>query len=107
MDINTRRKDELNVLEKIYNARQCDFEKRANIERKELASKLNEVTLEEMEKITIETIKEQEKRQEVLEKLDQLVENYEIKMAYYMEERYKQGFKDGVNLMKECNENKW
>lgn len=106
MDINTRRKDELNVLEKIYNARQCDFEKRANIERKELASKLNEVTLEEMEKITIETIKEQEKRQEVLEKLDQLVENYEIKMAYYMEERYKQGFKDGVNLMKECNENK-
>ncbi len=97
---------ELNVLEKIYNARQCDFEKRANIERKELASKLNEVTLEEMEKITIETIKEQEKRQEVLEKLDQLVENYEIKMAYYMEERYKQGFKDGVNLMKECNENK-
>ena len=97
---------ELKELEKIYNARQCDFEKRANIERKELASKLNEVTLEEMEKITIETIKEQEKRQEVLEKLDQLVENYEIKMAYYMEERYKQGFKDGVNLMKECNENK-
>ena len=107
MDINTRRKDELKKKEKIYNARQCDFEKRANIERKELASKLNEVTLEEMEKITIETIKEQEKRQEVLEKLDQLVENYEIKMAYYMEERYKQGFKDGVNLMKECNENKW
>lgn len=97
---------ELNVLEKLYNARQCDFEQRANAERRELASKLNGVTLEEMEKAIIEAVKEQEKKQEVLEKLDKLVENYEIKMAYYMEERYKQGFKDGVNLIKECGENK-
>ena len=29
----------------------------------------------------------------------------EIKMAYYMEKRYKQGFKDAMHLLKQCNNN--
>lgn len=97
-------KESINMLDKIYEARQYDFEKRANIDRKELAKKLNHVTIEEVEAVIQENIEEQYKKQELMEKLDKLVENYEIKMAYYMEKGYKQGFKDGVNLLKQCSE---
>jgi len=97
-------KESMNMLDKIYEARQYDFEKRADIARKELAEKLNNITIEEVEKMIKENIEEQYRKQELMEKLDKLVENYEIKMAYYMEQGYKQGFKDGVNLLKQCSE---
>lgn len=96
-------KEEINMLEKIYNARMYDFEKKANADRKELADKLNNVTIEEIEQILQENVKEQYKKQEIINKLDELVENYEIKIAYYMEKRYKQGFIDAIHLIKECN----
>lgn len=97
-------KESMDMLDKIYEARQEDFEKRANITRKELAEKLNNITIEEVENMIQESIEEQHKKQELMEKLDKLVENYEIKMAYYMEQGYKQGFKDGINLLKQCSE---
>ena len=95
--------EELDMLDKIYNARQQDFERRANMDRQILADKLNNITIEEVEGVIKENIEEQYKKQELMEKLDKLVENYEIKMAYYMEKGYKQGFKDGVNLLKQCD----
>ena len=101
-DINI--KEEINMLDKIYNTRLDDFELEANIDRKKLAERLNNVTMEEIEEILQQNIKEQYKKQEVFNKLDKLVENYEIKMAYYMEKRYKQGFKDAIELLKECEE---
>ncbi len=97
-------KENLDMLDKIYTARQYDFENRANIDRKELADKLNHITIEEVEAVIQKNIEEEYKKQELMEKLDKLVENYEIKMAYYMEKGYKQGFKDGVNLLKQCSE---
>lgn len=97
-------KENLDMLDKIYTARQYDFENRANIDRKELADKLNQITIEEVEDVIQKNIEEEYKKQELMEKLDKLVENYEIKMAYYMEKGYKQGFKDGVNLLKQCSE---
>lgn len=97
-------KENIDILDKIYTARQYDFEKNANIDRKELADKLNHITIEEVEAVIQKNIEEQYKKQELMEKLDKLVENYEIKMAYYMEKGYKQGFKDGVNLLKQCQE---
>ena len=97
-------KENIYILDKIYTARQYDFEKNANIDRKELADKLNHITIEEVEAVIQKNIEEQYKKQELMEKLDKLVENYEIKMAYYMEKGYKQGFKDGVNLLKQCQE---
>lgn len=97
-------KENLDMLDKIYTARQYDFEDRANIDRKELADKLNHITIEEVEAVIQKNIEEEYKKQELMEKLDKLVENYEIKMAYYMEKGYKQGFKDGVNLLKQCSE---
>ena len=97
-------KENIDMLDKIYTARQYDFEKSANIDRKELANKLNHITIEEVEDVIQKNIEAQYKKQELMEKLDKLVENYEIKMAYYMEKGYKQGFKDGVNLLKQCQE---
>ena len=97
-------KENLDMLDKIYTARQYDFEDRANMDRKELADKLNHITIEEVEAVIQKNIEEEYKKQELMEKLDKLVENYEIKMAYYMEKGYKQGFKDGVNLLKQCSE---
>lgn len=98
-------KEEINMLEKIYNTRLYDFEENSNMDRKELANKLNNITMEEIEQILQENIEEQYQKQEILSKLDKLVENYEIKIAYYMEKRYKQGFKDAIHLMKECEDN--
>lgn len=97
-------KGNIDMLDKIYEARQNDFEKRANMDRKELAEKLNHITIEEVEAVIQKNIEEQFQKKELMEKLDKLVENYEIKMAYYMEKGYKQGFKDGVNLIKQCSE---
>lgn len=97
-------KENIDMLDKIYTARQYDFESRANMDRKELADKLNHITIEEVEAVIQKNIEEEYKKQELMEKLDKLVENYEIKMAYYMEKGYKQGFKDGVNLLKQCSE---
>ena len=95
--------EKINMLDRIYNTRMYDFEQNANIDRKELAEKLNNVTMEEIEKILQDSLKEQYKKQEIIGKLDKLVENYEIKMAYYMEKRYKQGFIDAIHLIKECD----
>lgn len=96
--------ENLDMLDKIYAARQYDFESKASIDRKELENKLNHITIDEVEAVIQQKIKEEDNRQELIEKLDKLVENYEIKMAYYMEKGYKQGFKDGVNLLKQCSE---
>lgn len=96
--------EKINILDKLYNARQYDFEQKANLDRKELMNKLNHITMEDMEIAIQENVKEQEKKQEMLKKLDELIENYEIKIAYYMEKGYKQGFKDGINLLKQCEE---
>ena len=41
-------------------------------------------------------------KKELINKMELLIENYEIKMANCLESGYKQGFKDPVNLMQEC-----
>lgn len=92
----------LDILSKIYEARQYDFEKLASVERKEIKDKLNDVTIEELQAVIEANISEKNKCREIEEKLEQLTENYEIKMAFYMEKRYKQGFKDGICLLKQC-----
>ena len=93
---------EIDMLDKIYTIRQYDFEEEIKKCKQQLKNKLNSVTMEEVQN----TIKTgiQENQKEILKKLEQLIENYEIKMAYYMEQRYKQGFKDAINLMRRCEE---
>lgn len=92
------------MLGKIYNARQEDFKQKANCDRKELEDRLKDTTIDEIKGLIEKNVTEYSVKQEILEKLEQLIENYEIKTAYYMEKRYKQGFKDGMNLLKQCEE---
>lgn len=69
-----------------------------------MKEKLNDVSIEEIQNILEKSIENAEKRNSALKKLDMLVENYEIKMAEYVEQGYKQGFKDAFNLFMECEE---
>ena len=47
-------------------------------------------------------IKESENSKELKEILNQIEENYSIRITQYNKEIYKQGFIDGVNLMINC-----
>lgn len=69
---------------------------------KELQEKLKVISVEEVQEALEKVIKDSEKRKEIKDKLNELIENYEIKMAYFIEEGYKQGFKDAFNLIMEC-----
>ena len=69
---------------------------------KELQEKLKVISVEEVQEALEKVIKDSEKRKGIKDKLNELIENYEIKMAYFIEEGYKQGFKDAFNLIMEC-----
>ncbi len=94
--------EELRMLDKIYNIR----EEEININDAELRNKLNEVTLDEIKNYIENNMDNKENQENILKKLDLLIEKYEIKMANYLEKGYKQGFKDTVNLILECMKNK-
>lgn len=97
MDIEELDKN-IKILDNIYAARQEKLGKCTE----ELKEKLNDVSIEELQKILEKNIENAEKRNEVIQKLDLLIENYEIKMASFIEDGYKQGFKDAFELFMEC-----
>ncbi len=41
-------------------------------------------------------------KKEVICKIEKLIENYEIQIAYYSKKNYKQGFKDAFLLYTQC-----
>ena len=86
------------MLNKLYEARQENLGKISNA----LQSKLNDVSLEEVQKLIQENIENNKNRDKVIKELDLLIEDYEIKMSDFMEQSYKQGFKDAFNLFVEC-----
>ena len=101
-------KHKLDMLDKIYNMREEELELENKQDRKNLNGKLNEVKLEDIE----ETIKNKldkidkntniNEREEIIKKIEQLIENYEIQIAYYSEKNYKRGFKDAFLLYSQC-----
>ena len=93
--------ENLNMIEEIYSLRQEKLGKCT----KELQGKLNDITLDELQKVLEKSIESTERKNEALKQLDSLIENYEMKMARYVEESYKQGFKDAFNLFIECEKN--
>ena len=88
------------MLNKIYELRQDEFEAENSKDRKALSKILNEVKLEEIEDKINELSKKDAKS--IIQKLDLLVENYEIQIAYYSQKNYKQGFKDAICLCMQC-----
>ena len=94
----TKLTENLEMLNKLYEARQENLGKISNA----LQNKLNDVSVEEVQKLIQENIENNKNRDKVLKELDLLIEDYEIKMSDFMEQSYKQGFKDAFNLFVEC-----
>lgn len=94
--------EEKSILQKLYEVKQYEMEEEIRkIENDELDRKINPINMEEI----IKLIKEQnrtEQQKEILEKVEKIIENYEIKISFYSEMYYKEGVKDGINLYKEC-----
>lgn len=108
--------ERLDMLDKIYLARQEELEQENRQTRENVKRQLNKVSLEEIEEAiekqfqTIEKfqcknqtiIKEKEA---IIHKIELLIENYELQIAYYSEKNYKTGFKDAVCLCAQCFSN--
>ena len=88
------------MIGELYNLREEEIGK--NI--KELKNKLNNVSEGKIQELIEKSVENVDNKEEILKKLGLLIENYEIKIASYMEEGYKQGFKDAFKLVMECIE---
>ncbi len=51
---------------------------------------------------TKEIIEKSDNQKEIVKMLENIEENYNIKIGEYIKEFYKQGFIDGINLMLNC-----
>lgn len=98
----------LDMLEKIYETRELDFEEENKKDRMILSELSHGVSLEEIEANLKQLLKKIEKDKQtkedksILEQLERLIENYEIQVAYYSQKNYKRGFKDAVQLYTQC-----
>lgn len=117
MELEEQMKQKLDMLDKIYNMREEDLSLEHRQDRENLKEKLNDVKLEEIEEVIndkLDRINEPEQidkitksaylseKEEVIRKIEQLIENYEIEIAYYSEKNYKRGFKDALLLYSQC-----
>lgn len=88
--------DKENILDKIYKAQEEKLDEIIKIKNKEMNFKnenYNLINLLKEEKINSEKI---------MEVLNKIEENYNKKIGDLIEEFYKKGFKDGVNLVINC-----
>lgn len=86
------------MLQKLYNIR----EENIGIIDEKLKDKLNQMILEKLQKQIEENIADNKKQNEITKSLELLIENYELKMASFTEQAYKQRFKDAFKLFTEC-----
>ena len=95
----------IDMLSKIYDARQEELQEQDSMDRSILRNELNGIELEKIEE-TIKSLNEDIKvKEKVMKDIQKLVEDYAIKIAYYSEKNYKIGFKDAFSLCKQCEKN--
>lgn len=99
----TKRGDSyVDMLGKIYDVRQEELQVEDKKDRVILKSELNGIELERIEE-TIKNLNEDiNVKEKVIKDIQKLVEDYELKIAYYSEKNYKIGFKDAFSLWKQC-----
>lgn len=104
MDLTEQINQKLDLLDKIYLARQEELEQQTKQDRQTLKKQLNEVKLEEIQQAVIKGFQKVEniEKEDVIHKIELLIENYELQIAYYSEKNYKRGFKDAVCLYTQC-----
>ena len=106
----------LDMLDKIYLARQEELEQENKEMKENLKKQLNKVSLEEVEEAIEKQFQKIENNQlvnkeilnekeEIINKIELLIENYELQIAYYSEKNYKRGFKDAICLCIQCFSN--
>ena len=89
---------EKEIIETIYKSQLEKMDKIIIEKNKEIKKVIKEYDIDSIIK-TIEDKKEQEK---IFKLLNNIEENYNIKISEYNKIMYKQGFIDGINLMIEC-----
>lgn len=92
----------IDMLSKIYDVRQEELQSEDGMDRRILKSELNGIELEKIEE-TIKSLNEDIViKEKVINDVQKLVEDYELKIAYYSEKNYKIGFKDAFSLCRQC-----
>lgn len=101
-------KKNLDMLEKIYETRELDFEEENKKDRQELSKITHNIKGEEVEEKIKKVLEEQSNKntkqetEKIIEEIELLIENYEIQIAYYSQKNYKRGFKDAIRLYTQC-----
>lgn len=116
MSLADKMNERLDMLDKIYLARQEELEQEDRQIREMLKKQLNKINLEEIEEAIEKQFQKIEniqcknetilkEKEAIIHKIELLVENYELQIAYYSEKNYKSGFKDAVCLCAKCFNN--
>lgn len=98
-------KEDQNILDTFFNIRQEDLLDEMGTDRAYLKSRLKQIRRQGIND-TIDQLPEEyvTLKNELYQKIEELVGDYEIKMAYYNKKYYKQGFHDAVMLNCKCQE---
>lgn len=89
------------TLDKIYESKQEEL----GLIPENVKEKLHDIQLEKIKKDLILNIQDEENVKKILKSIEDLTENYEMKMEYIMENSYKSGFKDAFSLFINCIKN--
>ena len=84
-----------NIIEIIYNAEEKILDEKIKQANKKIKEKIKDIDIENI-------LENTSKPKELKNILEQIEENYSIKIAQYNKEFYEQGFIDGVNLIINC-----
>lgn len=98
-------KEEDNILNKFFRLREEELAENIEQDINCLKDKLKDVKQETIVEL-IEKLPEEYKelKQNILLNLDNLIANYNIKIAYYNKKYYKQGFEDSIEIGNLCKE---
>ena len=88
-------KKERDIIELIYQAEEKVLDEKIKQANKKVKDKIKDINLEEI-------LGETANQKKISKMLDQIEENYSIKITQYNKEFYRQGFVDGIHLMINC-----
>ena len=92
---NLEEKKERDIIELIYQAEEKVLDEKIKQANKKVKDKIKDINLEEI-------LGETANQKKISKMLDQIEENYSIKITQYNKEFYRQGFVDGIHLMINC-----
>ena len=98
-------KENENILDTFFRFRQEDLMEEMEQDRACLKKLLKQTQITKLEE-TIGQLPNQYDtiKKELYKKVDNLIGDYEIKLAYYSKKYYKQGFNDAILLQQECKQ---